>query len=232
MKPAKKIVLIDTDTTILKILSANFKTEGYELRTASSGKEAMAIAQLFSPDLIVTEMILPDMDGVQLCQAVKSNEQLSNTAIVFLTNRCEEYAEVAALKAGASDYITKPIKLVILNLRIQNVLIKKVAVSNVEQGNTINEDAIVFKDLLIDKDSYVVYKGNKKIQLPRKEFELLFYMGKNPNKIIPRKVLLNEIWSGEKSISRTVDSHIMKIRKKIGEGYINTVIGIGYKLDY
>jgi len=231
MKQAKKIVLIDSDSTVLKILSSNFKTEGYELKAAFNGKDAVEIANSFSPDLIVTEMVLPDMDGTQLCQAFKSDERLSNIAIVFLTNRSEEYAEVAALKAGASDYITKPIKLAVLNLRIKNVLAKKSAILAAD-NSTIKRDSVVFKDLLIDRDSYVVYKGDKKIQLPRKEFELLFYMGKNPNKIIPRKVLLNEIWSGEKSISRTIDSHIMKIRKKIGEGYINTVIGIGYKLDY
>jgi len=232
MQPAKKIVIIDTDTEVLNMLSINLKVEGYELKLARSGKNALEIAQSFFPDLIVTELILPDMDGIELCRAIKNNQRLKNTEVVFLTNRCEEYAEVAAFRAGASDYITKPAKLAVLNLRILNALSKKTATSINELDNIIKRDSVVFKDLLIDKESYMVYKGNQKIQLPRKEFELLFYLGKHPNKIVPRKVLLNEIWRGENILSRTVDSHVRRLRTKIGEGYINTVIGIGYKLEY
>jgi len=231
MKPAKKVVVIDNDPSVLNLIASLLLEEGYEVFTSTTGKEGVELALEKTAHLIVTEMTLPDMDGIQLCYSVRTNEQLKNTSVIFVTNRYEEFAEVAALKAGASDYITKPVKTAVLKLRINKTLISKPTIptnSSVIQ----KDDAVVFKDLLIDKESYVVYKGEKKIQLPRKEFELLFYLGKNPNKIITRKVLLNELWSGENIVSRTVDSHIRKLRKKIGEGYINTVIGIGYKLDY
>src|SRR6185437_5741673 len=230
MKPAKKVVVIDNDPSVLNLIASLLLEEGYEVFTSTTGKEGVELALEKTAHLIVTEMTLPDMDGIQLCYSVRTNEQLKNTSVIFVTNRYEEFAEVAALKAGASDYITKPVKTAVLKLRINKTLISKPTIptnSSVIQ----KDDAVVFKDLLIDKESYVVYKGEKKIQLPRKEFELLFYLGKNPNKIITRKVLLNELWSGENIVSRTVDSHIRKLRKKIGEGYINTVIGIGYKLD-
>ncbi len=232
MKPAKRILLIDTDAELLSLLSPALREEGYEVKTATSGTEGIVMTQQFAANLVVTELILPDMDGIQLCNTLKSEGSLKLTSVIFLTNRREEYAEVAALRAGASDYITKPVKLAALKLRIEKTLAVNPQTFEEIKETSVNEDAVVFKDLLIDKESYVVYKGEKKIQLPRKEFELLFYMGKNPNRTITRKTLLNEIWSGENIVSRTVDSHIRKLRKKIGEGYINTVTGIGYKLDY
>ena len=225
MQSAKRILIVDDEEEILELLEYNLKTAGYDIQMAHNGKEAVEATKQFNPDVILMDIMMPVMDGIEACRIIRQELKMSQVFIIFLTARSEEYSEVAAFEAGANDYIIKPIKPRALTTRLDTFFLR--------QKDSVKKpiNKVFYKDLIIDKEAYIVYQGDKKISLPKKEFELLYYFCQNPNKILTREDLLKRIWTDVTVVSRTVDVHIRKIREKIGEGYINTIKGIGYKLE-
>jgi two-component system alkaline phosphatase synthesis response regulator PhoP len=225
MEKQQKVLVVDDEQDILELLEYNLKKEGFEVKTATNGKEAVDLARTYLPQLILMDIMMPKMDGIEACRQIRQIPKLKETFIIFLTARSEEYSEVAAFEGGASDYITKPIKPRALMSRI-SAFFRRDSAEN-------REDLVVkIKDLVIDKASFTVFKGEEKIILPKKEFELLHFLSKNPNIVYNRDELLKNIWgSGIYVVPRTVDVHIRKVREKIGEDYIKTVKGIGYKFE-
>ena len=224
MNTHTKILVVDDDPDILEFLSYNLKKEEYEVAEALNGKVALQIAEKFKPDLILLDVMMPEMDGIQTCQELRKNSMFKDIFIVFLTARIEEYSEIAGFTAGADDYITKPIKPGALLSRIKAILKRKHAPAG--------QDIITLGDLVIDKTSYdVTYKGQK-IHFARKEFELLYMLASQPGKVFSRDKILEQIWGNDVYVGdRTVDVHIRKIREKIDPDFIKTVKGIGYKYD-
>jgi len=221
-----KVLVVDDEPDILELLEYNLSKEGYEVRTAENGKRALEVARAFQPNLILLDIMMPVMDGVEACRQLKEIPALSNCFVVFLTSRSEEYSEVAAFDIGADDFINKPIKPRALISRI-NALFRR--------SKSLGEDVapISVGDLLIDKASYSVTLNGKPISFPKKEFELLHFLAQNPNKVFSRDDLLINIWGSDVYVlSRTVDVHVRKVREKIGEGYISTTKGVGYKFEY
>lgn len=222
-KPLHKVLVVDDEESILELLKYNLEKGGYEVRTAGDGAEAVEMARKFIPDLVLLDIMMPKMDGVEACRILRSFPELQNTFIVFLTARSEEYSEVAGFDVGADDYISKPIKPRALMSRIATLFRreskKKGASSQIKMG-----------DLVIDRTSYTIRVKGKEISLPKKEFELLFFLAQNPNKVFSRDDLLQNIWGTDVYVlARTVDVHIRKVREKIGDDYITTVKGVGYK---
>ena len=220
-----KALIVDDDEDILELLQYNLEKEGYEVKTAADGIQAVDIARTFLPNLVLLDIMMPRQDGIETCRQLREIEELSDTYILFLTARSEEYTEVAAFDIGADDYITKPIKPRALMSRI-NALFRR------EAKKKNDEARIVAGDLEIDKSSYIVTVKGKEINLPRKEFELLYFLAQSPNKVFSRDDLLHNIWGSDVYVlARTVDVHIRKVREKIGEGYIITIKGVGYKFE-
>ena len=218
-----KILAIDDDKDILLLLKYNLESEGYYVETASSGKKGISIAQKINPDLMLVDIMMPEMDGIQTCIKLREIDKLKSSYILFLTARTEEYSEVAAFDAGADDYITKPIKPRALLSRINSFY--KRASSKVSSSKSLKVG-----DLDINKDSYVVKVKNKEIFFPKKEFNLLYFLASNPKKVYSRESLLRNIWGSDVHVvARTVDVHIRKIREKIGQNFIRTIKGVGYK---
>lgn len=224
MSKKNKVLIADDEQDILDMLQYILEKEGYEVQIAKSGPEAIRIAQEFQPRLILLDIMMPQMDGIETCRNMRELEELKDTVIVFLTARSEEYSEIAAFESGANDYIVKPIKPRALVSRIASYFRKE----SVSRKNSI----ISINDLVIDKTSYTVSVGEKKITLAKKEFELLYFLCQHPNKIFNRDDILKRVWGTDVYVvSRTVDVHIRKIREKVGEHYISTVKGIGYKFE-
>jgi two-component system alkaline phosphatase synthesis response regulator PhoP len=224
-KPAPKILAVDDEEPILELLKYNLEKEGYDVRVATNGQMAVDIAKKFHPDLVLLDIMMPKMDGVEACRQIRAIPELINTYVVFLTARAEEYSEVAAFDVGADDYILKPIKPRALMSRI-SAFFRRGAAS--KSGN----NQIKIGDMLIDRTSYALRLNGREISLPKKEFELLFFLAQNPNKVFSRDELLQNIWGSDVYVlSRTVDVHIRKVREKIGEDYIVTVKGVGYKFN-
>lgn len=220
-----KVLVVDDEPDIVEILKYNLQKEGYEVATAEDGIKAVKVAGKFLPDVILLDIMMPNQDGVETCLQLRQIPELKNAFIIFLTARMEEYSEVAAFDVGADDYITKPIKPRALMSRI-TALFRRESKKEQEVAQ------IKVKDLLIDRGSYTVDKNGKTITLPKKEFELLYFLAKNPNIVFSRDELLQNIWGTDVFVlARTVDVHIRKVREKIGEGYITTVKGVGYKFD-
>ncbi len=221
----KKILVVDDEADILELLRYNLKKEGYLVKTASNGLEAVNIARTFVPDLVLLDIMMPQQDGVETCRQLRSIPDLESAFIVFLTARSEEYSEVAAFDIGADDYITKPIKPRALLSRI-GAMFRRGEVKSKEN------QTISIGPLVIDKTSYTISYDEKKITLPKKEFELLYFLAQNPNKVFNRDDLLQNIWGSDVYVlARTVDVHIRKVREKIGDGFIRTVKGVGYKFE-
>ncbi|GHM98973.1 DNA-binding response regulator [Cytophagales bacterium WSM2-2] len=224
-KPAHKVLVVDDEEPILELLKYNLEKQGFDVRTATDGQVAVDVAKKFHPDLVLLDIMMPKVDGVEACRQLRAMPELVNTYIVFLTARAEEYSEVAAFDVGADDYILKPIKPRALMSRISALFRRDNA-----KKNTSNQ--IKAGDLLIDRTSYTVKLNGKEISLPKKEFELLFFLAQNPNKVFTRDDLLQNIWGADVYVlSRTVDVHIRKVREKIGEECIATVKGVGYKFN-
>ncbi|WP_373496278.1 response regulator transcription factor [Aquiflexum sp.] len=224
-KQKVKVLVVDDEPDIVEILTYNLKKEGYEVENAEDGIKAVKIAAKFQPDVILLDIMMPHQDGVETCRQMREIPELKNTFIIFLTARSEEYSEVAAFDVGADDYITKPIKPRALMSRIAALFRRE---SKKEQEFT----QIKIKDLTIDRTSYTIDKAGKTITLPKKEFELLYFLAKNPNMVFSRDDLLQNIWGADVFVlARTVDVHIRKVREKIGEDYITTVKGVGYKFE-
>jgi two-component system, OmpR family, alkaline phosphatase synthesis response regulator PhoP len=220
-----KILIVDDELDILELLEYNLVQEGYAVKTASNGQKAIEIAKDFLPDLILLDVMMPKMDGIETCRRIRDLNKLKNVCIIFLTARGEEYTEVAAFEAGANDYLTKPIKPRALKSRI-SAFFKREEIS-------VNENSIVKAgNLTIDRSSYTVLKDAEKIILPKKEFELLYFLSQHPGIVFNRDDLLKNIWGSDVYVvPRTVDVHIRKVREKIGEEYIKTIKGIGYKFE-
>jgi two-component system, OmpR family, alkaline phosphatase synthesis response regulator PhoP len=224
-KVNQKVLIVDDETDILDILQFNLNKEGYETRTAENGKKAVEIAKDFKPQLVLMDIMMPVMDGVEACRLLREMPGMKESYIIFLTARSEEYSEVAAFDAGANDFITKPIK--------PRALLSRISAAFRRNSSTVKDNPkLTFKDLVIDKTSYTVTFKGKQIILPKKEFELLSFLAQHPSKVFSRDDLLQNIWGSDVYVlARTVDVHVRKVREKIGEGYIATVKGVGYKFD-
>ncbi len=224
-KQSQKVLVVDDESDILELLKYNLIKEGYDVKTALDGRKGVEIAKSFVPDLILLDIMMPQQDGVETCRQLREIPELNNSFIIFLTARSEEYSEVAAFDIGADDYITKPIKPRALMSRIS-------ALFRRDSKKKKDNSQISIGDLSIDRTSYTATIGEKEINLPKKEFELLFFLAQNPGKVFSRDDLLQNIWGTDVYVlARTVDVHIRKVREKIGEGYITTVKGVGYKFD-
>lgn len=220
-----KVLVVDDEPDIVEILAYNLEKEGYEVASAHDGISAVKTAAKFKPDLILLDIMMPRQDGVETCRQIREIPELKNTFILFLTARSEEYSEVAAFEVGADDYINKPIKPRALMSRIAALFRR-----DLQKDAPLSQ--IRIRDLTIDRTSYLVEKDGEPLVLPKKEFELLYFLAKNPNVVMSREALLQHIWGSDVYVlSRTVDVHIRKIREKIGGDYITTVKGVGYKLD-
>lgn len=222
-KLAHKVLVVDDEEPILELLKYNLEKNGYEVKTAENGAKALDIAKKFIPDLVLLDIMMPKMDGVETCRLLRDLPELQKTFVVFLTARSEEYSEVAAFDIGADDYITKPIKPRALMSRISALFRRESKKSSPSNNITVG-------NLSIDRSSYTVTIDGREKNLPKKEFELLYFLAQSPNKVFSREDLLQNIWGTDVYVlARTVDVHIRKVREKIGEDYITTVKGVGYK---
>ena len=220
-----KVLVVDDDPDIVELLEYNLLKEGYEVQQAENGRKAIDAAIAFKPDVILMDVMMPVMDGIAACRQLREMADFLNTHIIFLTARSEEFSEVAAFDAGADDFITKPIK--------PRALLSRLAAFARRDSQQEELDKVIeIAGLRIDRTSYAVYKGDEKITLPKKEFELLAFLAATPNKVFTREELLSNIWGSDVYvIARTVDVHIRKVREKIGVDNIRTIKGVGYKFN-
>ncbi|MDG1503258.1 MAG: response regulator transcription factor [Flavicella sp.] len=218
-----KILLVDDEPDILEIVGYNLRNEGYEIYTAENGAKALEKAVKHKPHLILLDIMMPEMDGIEACEKIRSTPGLENTLISFLTARGEDYSQVAGFEAGADDYITKPVKPKILVSKVKSLLRRL-------KNNNAASDSISLGNIVIDKEAYLVLKDSKKIVLPRKEFELFSLLASKPDKVFKREVILERVWGNEVVVGgRTIDVHIRKLREKLGDNHFKTVKGVGYK---
>ena len=219
-----KILLVDDEPDILEIVGYNLSTEGYQVLTAKNGVEAVAMAKKKTPHLIILDVMMPEMDGIEACEIIRSTKGLENTIITFLTARGEDYSQVAGFDAGADDYITKPIKPKVLVSKVKALL------RRLKEENTASEDIVKVGNIVINREEYKIINNGKEIILPRKEFELLALLTSKPSKVFKREVILDKVWGNEVVVGgRTIDVHIRKLREKIGDDHFKTVKGVGYK---
>lgn len=217
-----KILLVDDEPDILEIVSYNLRQESYEVYTAENGKEALKIAEKVRPHLIVLDVMMPVMDGIEACKRIRKNKILKDTLVTFLTARAEDYAQIKALEAGGDDYINKPIKPKLLLSKIKSLLRR---VEEVEQV-----DLLEFDSLSINKLTHEVLYQGEEINLPKKEFELLCLMASHPDKVFTREEILEKVWGPDVVVSdRTIDVRIRKLRKNLGDERFETIKGVGYK---
>ena len=218
----KTILIIDDEADIRDILSYNLKKEGFTVYSAENGMSGITLAKKHHPDLILLDVMMPEMDGIEVCEHLKSDEITKEILICFLTARNEDYSQIAGFEAGGDDYVSKPVKPRVLVSRIKALLRR-----NADSNNKVEQNQ---KNLVIDRDKYLVLKENKEIHLPKKEFELLALLASEPGKVMDREIILEKVWGGGIIVGdRTIDVHIRKLREKIGEKYIKTVKGVGYK---
>lgn len=221
------LLLVDDEADILEFVGYNLKKEGFNISTASNGEEGLKKAQKEKPHLILLDVMMPGMDGIETCDQIRRSPGLENTLVAFLTARGEDYSQVAGFDAGADDYITKPIKPKVLISRIK-ALLRRYGQNQQSSEDNIQE----FGNLSVDLDKYQVSLKGKKLDLPRKEFELLSLLISRPGKVFHRDEILDKIWGNEVVVGgRTIDVHIRKLREKIGDKYIKTVKGVGYKFE-
>lgn len=222
-----KVLIVDDETDIIEIINYNLKKEGFQTFTATNGVEAVRQAAAVKPDLILMDIMMPKMDGIEACRSIRANPDCADMFVVFLTARAEEYSEIAGFDAGADDYISKPIKPRALLSRINAILRRK---KNVEEE--VKDKKLIIADLIIDRESYLVFQNQTEINLPKKEFELLYLLASRPGKVFSRENILEQVWEESVIVSdRTIDVHIRKLREKLGDNYIKTVKGVGYKFD-
>lgn len=227
MNANQKILVVDDEQDISDLISYNLTKEGYQVYTAANGKLAIDKAKEVNPDLIILDVMMPVMDGIEACRIMRAMPEFKNTFMVFLTARSEEYSEIAGFNVGADDYIAKPIKPRALMSRINAILRR-----NVQENMEEISDKFAISDLVIDRDSFLVFRGEEKIVLAKKEFELLHLLASKPNKVYTREQILKAIWEDSVIVTnRTIDVHIRKLREKIGENYVATVKGVGYKFE-
>ena len=219
-----KILLVDDEPDILEILSYNLSAEGYNVFTANNGAEGVAKAKKKQPHLIILDVMMPEMDGIEACEIIRNTQGLENTIITFLTARGEDYSQVAGFDAGADDYITKPIKPKVLVSKIKGLL------RRLKEDDASSDDIVKVGNIVINREEYKIVNKGIELVLPRKEFELLSLLTSKPNKVFKREVILNRVWGNEVVVGgRTIDVHIRKLREKIGEDHFKTIKGVGYK---
>ena len=220
-----KILIVDDEPDILEIINYNLKKEGFNVFQARTGLEAIETAKQQVPDLILLDIMLPEMDGIETCEEIRKLPSLSHTTIAFLTARGEDYSQIAGFEAGGDDYITKPIKPKVLISRIK-ALLKRSQASLLDT----KKKSRVSDDIFMDRERFIVVKKGKELELPKKEFELLSLLTSKPGKVFTREEIFHTVW-GDKIIvgDRTIDVHIRKLREKIGNEFIHTVKGVGYK---
>src|SRR5690554_5287491 len=219
------ILIVDDEPDIVEIIRYNLAAEGYRIKTAENGKEAVSVAKKINPQLILLDVMMPKMDGMEACRRIREIPELSDTVIAFLTARSEDYSELAGFEAGADDYIAKPIKPKVLVGRVKGLL-RRFKLPETEKE-------IKFGDLTIVQEEYKILIGDEEMPLPKKEFELLSLLASQPGKVFRREDILNKIWGSEVIVGdRTIDVHIRKLREKIGDEKFKTVKGVGYKFEY
>jgi two-component system, OmpR family, alkaline phosphatase synthesis response regulator PhoP len=217
------ILVVDDEQDLLDLIEYNLRKEGFGVLTSDSGEKGIELARRRKPDLILLDIMMPGMDGIEVCSTIKSDPETQNIPVVFLTARGDEKSEISGLDLGADDYLFKPISTSKLVSRIKAILRRF-------QPEQQKETVLQVHDLLIDRSKYIVKSGNREIHLPKKEFELLYFLASRKGKVLDRQSLLNEVWGNNiYVIDRTVDVHVRKIREKIGETYIETVKGVGYR---
>jgi two-component system, OmpR family, alkaline phosphatase synthesis response regulator PhoP len=222
-----KILIVDDELDILEFVGYNLKKEGFEVEMAQNGKMALEAAARFRPHLIVLDIMMPEMDGVEVCRQLRSKPDFNQTIIAFLTARDEDLSLIRALDVGGDDYITKPIKPQVLISRVK-ALLRRNKIENLD-----NEGIIQIADLKIDRQKVQILRGDEIIELPKKEFELLLLLVSRPGKVFTRDEIYNKIWGSTVIVGdRTIDVHIRKLREKLGEDYIKTLKGVGYKFDF
>ncbi len=221
-KASIKILLVDDEPDILEIVGYNLKNEGYQIFKASNGLEAIKEAKKVLPHLILLDIMMPEMDGIEACEKIRQIKGLEDVIIAFFTARGEDYSQMAGFEAGADDYITKPVKPKVLVSKVKALLRRL----NKKEENKV----VVIGDISIYKEEYYLVKKDQKITLPRKEFELFVLLTSKPNKVFKRDDILGKVWGNDVVVGdRTIDVHIRKLRKKIGPDYFQTVKGVGYK---
>ena len=219
-----KILLVDDEPDILEIVSYNLSSEGYQVFTAKNGVEGVAKAKKKLPHLIILDVMMPEMDGIEACETMRSTPGLENSIITFLTARGEDYSQLAGFDAGADDYITKPIKPKVLVGKVKALL------RRLKEDQAEVEDIVKVGDIIINREEYKIVNKGVEITLPRKEFELLALLTSKPSKVFKREVILDKVWGNEVVVGgRTIDVHIRKLREKIGDHHFKTVKGVGYK---
>jgi len=223
-----KILLVDDEQDILEIIGYNLSQEGYQIVTASNGKEAIAKAKKEHPQLIIMDVMMPEMDGMEACENIRKIPELQDTIITFLTARSEDYSQVAGFDAGADDYIAKPIKPKVLVSKVQALLRRLKGVEGVSSTTTLTVGNIE-----INREEYKIIKDGDEIILPRKEFELFYLLATKPGKVFTREEILDKVWGNEVVVGgRTIDVHIRKLREKIGDSFFKTIKGVGYKIEF
>ncbi|MFO7880322.1 MAG: response regulator transcription factor [Bacteroidales bacterium] len=222
------ILIVDDEQDILEFLSYNLQNVGYKVHTTDNGLDALKLAREIIPDLIVLDIMMPGLDGIETCERIRNTAGLEHTLIMFLTARAEDYSQIAGFDAGGDDYVTKPIKPKIIQKRIR-ALLKRL---RKEEKNLQKQGVLEFKDFSIDSERYLVIKNGEKIVLPRKEFKMLYLMASRPSRVFKREEIYDQVWGSDVIVGdRTIDVHIRKLREKIGPEKITTVKGVGYKFE-
>lgn len=217
------ILLVDDDPDILQMISYNVEKEGYTVYTAADGEEGIKLAEKVKPDLVLLDVMMPKMDGIEVCQIIRESQDIEQPIIAFLTSRSEDYSQIAGFKAGGDDYITKPIRPRVLISRIEALLRRNYKED--QEGQSLKKSGHV----VLDRERFLLLLENKEVQLPKKEFELLELLLSRPGKVFTRDQILSSVWGDETIVGeRTIDVHIRKLREKIGDDYIRTIKGVGY----
>jgi len=228
MNDNPQILVVDDEPDILEFVKYNLQKEGFRVSTAENGVKGLEEARRVKPDLIILDIMMPEMDGVEVCRQLRSEPIFNNTVVAFLTARDEDYSQIAALDVGGDDYITKPIRPRVLVSRVNALLRRSGRKEESDQA-----EVIVAGDLKIDKEKILVFRGEERIELAKKEFELLSLLVSKPGKVFTREEIFNKIWGTDVIVgNRTIDVHIRKLREKLGNDYIKTIKGVGYKYEF
>ena len=221
-----RILLVDDEPDILEIVGYNLTQEGYQITTASNGRQAVSKAKSILPHLIIMDVLMPEMDGMEATEAIRKIPELQNVIIAFLTARGEDYSQVAGFEAGADDYITKPIKPKVLVSKIKALL------RRLKESTEVESDTLFVSGIEINREAYKIIKDETEIILPRKEFELFYLLASKPGKVFKREEILDKVWGNDVVVGgRTIDVHIRKLREKLGDDLFKTIKGIGYKIE-
>jgi two-component system alkaline phosphatase synthesis response regulator PhoP len=224
-----KILIIDDEPDIVEFLTYNLKKEGFKIDKAYNGREALELVQRVQPHLILLDIMMPEMDGIETCEKIREDPVNDKILIVFLTARSEDYSQIAGFSAGADDYINKPVKPKLLISRLNAILRRYGTIRRDPQENS---QVLEFKNMVIDPEKHVVYRNNSELILPRKEFKLLLLLTSKPARVFTREEIFDELWGSEVFVGdRTIDVYVRKLREKLGDDSIKTIKGVGYKFE-